>query len=79
MFFSSMAKEFSIPAYWKIPYQEEITGKITKIREKELQFSQKFFYPGGGGQLSDRGTLVYADKEFLIINVYKTKKEFGMK
>ena len=74
MFFSSMAKEFSIPAYWKIPYQEEITGKITKIREKELQFSQKFFYPGGGGQLSDRGTLVYADKEFLIINVYKDEE-----
>ena len=69
-----MAKEFSIPAYWKIPYQEEITGKITKIRDKELQFSQKFFYPGGGGQLSDRGTIIYADKEFPIINVYKDEE-----
>ncbi|MCG3254477.1 MAG: hypothetical protein KAU62_00250, partial [Candidatus Heimdallarchaeota archaeon] len=69
-----MAKELSIPAYWKIPYQEEMTGKITRIRDKELQFSQKFFYPGGGGQLSDRGTIIYADKEFPIINVYKDEE-----
>lgn len=74
MFSSCMDKEISIPAYWKIPYQEEMIGKITKIRGKELQFSQKFFYPGGGGQLSDRGTIIYTDKEFPIIDVYKDKE-----
>ncbi|MCE7748837.1 MAG: hypothetical protein GPJ51_10590 [Candidatus Heimdallarchaeota archaeon] len=69
-----MDNEILIPAYWKIPYQEEMTGKITKTRGRELQFSKKFFYPGGGGQLSDRGTIIYTDKEFPIIDVYKDEE-----
>ncbi|MHA2255286.1 MAG: alanine--tRNA ligase-related protein [Candidatus Heimdallarchaeaceae archaeon] len=69
-----MNKEFIVPLFWNAPYQTEVIAKITAVRKNELQFNQTLFYPGGGGQLSDTGSLVYLEEEFLIIETYKDKE-----
>ncbi|MCG3222652.1 MAG: alanyl-tRNA editing protein [Candidatus Heimdallarchaeota archaeon] len=69
-----MNKEFIIPLYWSASYQTEVIAKITAVRKNELQFNQTLFYPGGGGQLSDTGLIVYLEEEFPIIETYKDEK-----
>ena len=45
--------------YYKNSYQRECTARIIKRKEDEkglwLQLDQNLFYPGGGGQLPDKG------------------------
>ena len=67
-----MSENYHIPLYWSAPYQKEILAKITAFREKEVQFNQSLFYPGGGGQLSDNGTLIIHEKEYQILEVFKS-------
>ncbi|MCG3225685.1 MAG: alanyl-tRNA editing protein [Candidatus Heimdallarchaeota archaeon] len=69
-----MNEEFIMPLYWNAPYQTEVIAKITVVRKNELQFNQTLFYPGGGGQLSDTGSIVYLEEEFPIIETYKDKE-----
>ncbi|NPD89155.1 MAG: hypothetical protein HGN29_10550 [Asgard group archaeon] len=69
-----MNKEFIVPLYWSAPYQTEVIARITSVRKNELQFNQTLFYPGGGGQLSDTGSIIYLDEEFPIIETYKDEE-----
>ncbi|MCE7741524.1 MAG: alanyl-tRNA editing protein [Candidatus Heimdallarchaeota archaeon] len=66
-----MNQETSNPIYWDSPYQKEIKAKITNIRDSKLQFDQTIFYPGGGGQLHDRGYIIYQTTEFPVSEVFK--------
>jgi Ser-tRNA(Ala) deacylase AlaX len=66
-----MTEDSIKPIYWSTPYQTEVIAKITAVRDNELQFDQILFYPGGGGQLSDSGIIVYHDNEFPIVETYK--------
>ena len=68
-----MSEIYPLPLYWSSPYQREILAKIIAFREKEVQFDQSLFYPGGGGQLSDTGTMTIDEKEYQIIEVYKSE------
>ncbi|MEE9409839.1 MAG: alanyl-tRNA editing protein [Candidatus Heimdallarchaeota archaeon] len=74
-----MKKDSQIPLYWKAPYQKEILAKITAIKDNEIQLDQSFFYPGGGGQLPDNGTLILNDNEHQIIDTYKVGDEIWHK
>ncbi len=74
-----MNQESATAIYWSSPYQQEINAKITKIKGSEVQFSQTFFYPGGGGQLHDKGRILYLDTEFPIVEVYKKDEEIWHK
>ncbi|MHA1223155.1 MAG: alanine--tRNA ligase-related protein [Candidatus Heimdallarchaeaceae archaeon] len=60
-----------IPLYWKAPYQKKILAKITAIRNNEIQLNQELFYPGGGGQPPDNGTLRHYEDEYEIKEAYK--------
>ena len=70
-----MNQESATAIYWGSPYQKEIIAKITNVKGSEVQLSQTFFYPGGGGQLHDKGRLQYLDTEFSIVEVYKKDEE----
>ena len=69
-----MNEEHFVPLYWSAPYQTEITAKIIEVRKNELKFSHNLFYPGGGGQLHDIGSLNYHEKEYQIFEVHKDEE-----
>jgi len=50
-----------IPVYWKKPYLFELDTIVSKARQtekgRELILEQTPFYPGGGGQPADRGSI----------------------
>jgi Ser-tRNA(Ala) deacylase AlaX len=66
-----MNQEETIPKYWESPYSKEIEATITQVDNNRLQFNQTIFYPGGGGQLHDTGTIIYSDYELPVFHVYK--------
>jgi Ser-tRNA(Ala) deacylase AlaX len=43
--------------YWNKPYETHFTAKIVKISSDAVALDQTLFYPAGGGQASDLGTL----------------------
>ena len=51
----------TIPVYHLDPYAKAITARITDARRKDdaywLLLDQTIFYPGGGGQLPDKGSI----------------------
>jgi misacylated tRNA(Ala) deacylase len=53
-------------------YLRSCDAKVTGINNKRLLLDQTVFYPEGGGQLGDMGTLFCADgRRILIENTYK--------
>lgn len=43
--------------YWQDPYRKDFDAKVVAIEGNEVVLDQTFFYPQGGGQVSDTGTL----------------------
>ncbi|HHE55848.1 MAG TPA: hypothetical protein ENL21_08705 [Caldithrix abyssi] len=47
--------------FYQNPYTKKLMATVTEVREKEgylwLLTDQTIFYPGGGGQLPDRGKI----------------------
>ena len=74
-----MSENYSVPLYWSAPYQREILAKITAVNGNEVQFNQSLFYPGGGGQVFDTGTLVINEKEYNVIEVFKVEEQIWHK
>ncbi|MDR0462819.1 MAG: alanyl-tRNA editing protein [Pseudomonadales bacterium] len=60
---------------YKNTYQKEITAKITDIFEVDGKnfaiITDNIFYPQGGGQKGDRGTLKIDDKEYKVLTTVK--------
>ncbi|MBX2840023.1 MAG: alanyl-tRNA editing protein [Gammaproteobacteria bacterium] len=54
-------------------YLKTCTATVTAIDERGIQFDQSIFYPLGGGQLGDTGTLSTSDGD--IVQVTDTRKE----
>jgi Ser-tRNA(Ala) deacylase AlaX len=43
--------------YWEDPYKKEFEAKITALNGNEIILDQTCFYPRGGGQVSDTGSI----------------------
>ena len=43
--------------YHREPYAVEFSAKVTESREDEIVLDQTLFYPGGGGQEHDKGSI----------------------
>ncbi len=52
-------------------YQREFEGQVTENRDDQVELDRTLFYPRGGGQPSDEGTLVVAGKEYKVLEVFK--------
>jgi misacylated tRNA(Ala) deacylase len=52
-------------------YQTEFEGRVTDTRDNEVELDRTLFYPRGGGQASDAGTLLAAGKEYQVLEAYK--------
>ena len=61
--------------YWETPYAKEFNAKVISIQEEGIILDQTLFYPYGGNQLSDHGTIRINDIEFEINNVLKDDNE----
>ena len=60
--------------YLKDSYKKEFKAKVIESNGNKIVLNETYFYPIGGGQPSDKGTITYNNKEFKVINV---KKENG--
>ena len=60
------------PLFWKNPYKKEFEATIIGVKKEGVVLDQTLFYPGGGGQASDRGIL---KKEALIFNIDYVNKQ----
>ncbi len=67
------------PVFWSAPYQKKILAKIVEVNETELRFDQALFYPSGGGQPHDLGTMSYQGCTLPIIEVYTIDGEIWHK
>ncbi len=62
----------TIELFYEDPYRKDCNATVTAINESGIQLDQTIFYPTGGGQPGDTGTLVCADGS--IINIIDTVK-----
>ena len=59
------------PIYWSSPYQIEVTAKVIGTNRNEVKVDKTLFYPGGGGQLSDFGIIIYQQQEIKVVGIEK--------
>jgi Ser-tRNA(Ala) deacylase AlaX len=52
-------------------YLTEFTARVTSVEGSKIFLDQTAFYPSGGGQPNDTGTLEYDGERFAVINVTK--------
>ena len=55
------------PLYRDAPYERENAARVTAIDEGGIRLDRTVFYPRGGGQAGDAGTLVLGDGRSLAI------------
>jgi len=60
--------------YYDDPYLRETDAIIMEIKGNEILLDKTIFYPGGGGQPFDTGTI---EKDFFKTNVLETRKDDG--
>lgn len=63
--------------YREDAYLKNCSATITTLDERGIQFDQSIFYPLGGGQLGDTGTLTTSDGETISINDTRKDKDTG--
>jgi len=52
-------------------YKKEVDAKVTAVNSKTIELDRTVFYPTGGGQPNDIGTISLNGKSFQIIDVKK--------
>ena len=63
---------YTEPLYYQIPYLKSIEAKVIAILDYSyIVFDKTIFYPLGGGQAEDHGTITYKNEEILVIDVQK--------
>ena len=55
--------------YWIDQYLTEFSAVVVAANGNELVLDQTAFYPGGGGQPSDSGTITVGGTEFAVVGV----------
>ena len=53
------------------PYLQSCTAQVEAVREKEIRLDRTLFYPEGGGQPGDTGSLAFQDSTLPIIDTQK--------
>ena len=57
-------------------YIKEFDGKVTSIRETGIILDKTAFYPGGGGQPADKGSIIFENSEYTINGIVKEGKNY---
>jgi misacylated tRNA(Ala) deacylase len=57
--------------YWLDAYKKELDSKVTSVNSNIVELDRTIFYPAGGGQPSDMGTIVANGKSYNVIDVKK--------
>lgn len=57
--------------YWEDPYAREFSARITAIKEGCVSLDRTAFYPTGGGQPSDLGTISAGERSYNVTDVRK--------
>lgn len=65
----------TIELYKENSYLKECEAQIVSVNEKFVVFEQTIFYPGGGGQPCDQGTIKQDDKIYKVVRVKKNNGE----
>jgi misacylated tRNA(Ala) deacylase len=61
--------------YLQDAYVREFTALVTSISDQGIALDQTAFYPGGGGQPSDMGSLRIDDQEWRVVKVQRADGE----
>ena len=61
--------------YLQDAYVREFTALVTSISDHGIALDQTAFYPGGGGQPSDMGSLHINDQEWRVVKVQRADGE----
>lgn len=56
----------------------ESTDKTTANKEAIIICNQSVFYPGGGGQIPDKGILIYKEHKIPVLKINKYNKAIGI-
>jgi len=57
--------------YYEDTYLTEFKAKVLKVLNNGVVLDQTAFYPEGGGQPSDRGIIIFNEKQLKVTNVQK--------
>lgn len=58
--------------YWLDSYKKELDAKITAVASEGIELDKTIFYPTGGGQPCDLGTLTAVNAEYQVTDVKKS-------
>ncbi len=62
----------TIPLYYADVYQTKFTAKVLDVVDDyNLILDQTLFYPTGGGQIHDTGKIIFKEKEYTVIDVFR--------
>ena len=57
--------------YLNDSYVKELDATVTSLTGNDVELDKTIFYPTGGGQPCDTGTIAYGDKTFTVMDVRK--------
>lgn len=59
--------------YWTSPYETKFSAEITHNTLEGIILNVSLFFPQGGGQSSDKGTIIHEGKQYEVSHVSKTE------